>query len=86
MPCAEATGEVGNVAEAGTAQEAGGDGTTVTTSAMREPEFVALQINGPGHELPQGNPGRIFHDVGAMLGGLPYVENGDAISSRGAAP
>src|SRR6266566_2095912 len=38
LPCVVATGEVGDVAEAGTAEQAGGNGTAVAAFAVRDHE------------------------------------------------
>ena len=77
MPCVEAAGEVGDLAEAGAAENAGRDGAAIATLAVDDNELAGVEFVGSIGELAQRDANGVFEGAGLDFAGLADVEDGD---------
>src|SRR5262249_33643137 len=80
LPGIVAAGEIGDVAEAGTAKNAGGNRTPIAALAVHHEKPVAGNLCGSRSQLAQGDSQGVLHGSRFNLAALAYVENGDFFS------
>ena len=77
LPGVEAAGEVGDVAEAGAAEDAGRDRTAIAALAMDHDEFRWIELACVFGELTERNSDGVFERSGLNLAGLAHVKDGE---------
>ena len=79
LPGVEASGEVGDFAEAGAAEDAGGDRAAITALAVDDDELRGIEFAGAVEPTGPAGCGWSFEGSGFDFAGLADVENGDVI-------
>ena len=81
LPGVEAAGEVGDVAEAGAAQDAGRDGAAIAALAVDDDEFGGVELAGVFGELAERDADGVFEGSGLDFAGLADVKDGEVVPS-----
>ena len=79
FPGVVATGEVGDLLEAGAAQDAGGDGAAIAALAVDDDELGGVEFGGAVGELAERDADGVFEGSGFDFAGLADVEDGEVV-------
>ena len=79
LPGVEPTGKIGDFAEAGATQDAGGNGAAIAAFAVDDEELVGVEFAGAVGQLTKRDTDGVFYGSGFNLARFADVKDGKMV-------